>query len=158
MLEEMLGFLQNAKPRDHEIMTHRGWPGAAQTLEEMLGFLQRRRRWRDCCASCKNPLLPNHEIMTHLKACTAQTLEETPVMVHAGPFANIATGNSSVVADAVALKLVGADGFVVTEARSSLSPYASQRRGSIHAAGHLPNVALDSRGNLLHASLNVLLG
>lgn len=39
-------------------------------------------------------------------------------MVHAGPFANIATGNSSVVADAVALKLVGADGFVVTEARS----------------------------------------
>ncbi|KAK9831504.1 hypothetical protein WJX81_003430 [Elliptochloris bilobata] len=45
-----------------------------------------------------------------------QTLEETPVLVHAGPFANIATGNSSVVADAVALKLVGADGFVVTEA------------------------------------------
>ena len=39
-------------------------------------------------------------------------------MVHAGPFANIATGNSSVVADAVALKLVGAEGFVVTEARS----------------------------------------
>tara|TARA_R110002050_G_scaffold260977_1_gene400859 strand:+ start:1397 stop:1897 length:501 start_codon:yes stop_codon:yes gene_type:complete len=36
--------------------------------------------------------------------------------VHAGPFANIAHGNSSIVADQVALKLVGADGFVVTEA------------------------------------------
>ena len=45
-----------------------------------------------------------------------QTVERTPVLVHAGPFANIATGNSSVVADEIALKLVGADGFVVTEA------------------------------------------
>ena len=39
-----------------------------------------------------------------------QTVERTPVLVHAGPFANIATGNSSVVADEIALKLVGADG------------------------------------------------
>jgi len=45
-----------------------------------------------------------------------QTAERTPVMVHAGPFANIATGNSSVVADKIALKLVGEEGFVVTEA------------------------------------------
>ena len=45
-----------------------------------------------------------------------QTLEGTPVLVHAGPFANIAHGNSSVVADKVALKVVGAEGFVVTEA------------------------------------------
>ncbi|GAQ82928.1 10-formyltetrahydrofolate synthetase [Klebsormidium nitens] len=45
-----------------------------------------------------------------------QTLEGTPVLVHAGPFANIAHGNSSIVADQLALKLVGADGFVVTEA------------------------------------------
>jgi formate--tetrahydrofolate ligase len=45
-----------------------------------------------------------------------QTLEGTPVLVHAGPFANIAHGNSSVVADQVALKLVGEEGFVVTEA------------------------------------------
>ena len=36
----------------------------------------------------------------------------SPVFVHAGPFANIAHGNSSVVADRIALKLVGADGFV----------------------------------------------
>jgi len=45
-----------------------------------------------------------------------QTLEETPVFVHAGPFANIAHGNSSILADKIALKLVGEDGFVVTEA------------------------------------------
>lgn len=36
-----------------------------------------------------------------------QTAEQTPVLVHAGPFANIAHGNSSIVADRVALKLVG---------------------------------------------------
>mmetsp|Transcript_17361 Transcript_17361/g.37705 ORF Transcript_17361/g.37705 Transcript_17361/m.37705 type:complete len:657 (+) Transcript_17361:127-2097(+) len=57
-------------------------------------------------ALMKDALLPN----------LMQTLEGTPVFVHAGPFANIATGNSSVVADQIALKLVGKDGIVVTEA------------------------------------------
>jgi formyltetrahydrofolate synthetase len=41
-----------------------------------------------------------------------QTLEGSPVFVHAGPFANIAHGNSSVVADQIALKLAD---YVVTE-------------------------------------------
>nr|XP_033807737.1 C-1-tetrahydrofolate synthase, cytoplasmic [Geotrypetes seraphini] len=45
-----------------------------------------------------------------------QTLEGNPVFVHAGPFANIAHGNSSILADKIALKLVGSEGFVVTEA------------------------------------------
>jgi len=45
-----------------------------------------------------------------------QTLEGTPAFVHAGPFANIAHGNSSIVADQIALKLAGSDGYVVTEA------------------------------------------
>ncbi|KAK2148152.1 hypothetical protein LSH36_512g02044 [Paralvinella palmiformis] len=45
-----------------------------------------------------------------------QTLEGTPVFVHAGPFANIAHGNSSILADKIALKLAGPDGYVVTEA------------------------------------------
>ncbi len=45
-----------------------------------------------------------------------QTLEGTPAFVHAGPFANIAHGNSSIVADQIALKLAGPDGYVVTEA------------------------------------------
>jgi formyltetrahydrofolate synthetase len=37
-----------------------------------------------------------------------QTIEGTPAFVHAGPFANIAHGNSSIVADQIALKLAGA--------------------------------------------------
>src|SRR5579863_3078483 len=45
-----------------------------------------------------------------------QTLEGTPAMIHAGPFANIAHGNSSIVADQIALKLVGPEGYVLTEA------------------------------------------
>ena len=36
-----------------------------------------------------------------------QTVEQTPVLVHAGPFANISHGNSSIVADQIALKLAG---------------------------------------------------
>jgi formyltetrahydrofolate synthetase len=50
-----------------------------------------------------------------IKPNLMQTLEGTAAMVHAGPFANIAHGNSSIIADTVALKLVGKDGFVVTE-------------------------------------------
>lgn len=41
-----------------------------------------------------------------------QTLEGSPVFVHAGPFANIAHGNSSIIADRIALKLAD---YVVTE-------------------------------------------
>ncbi|XP_051051976.1 C-1-tetrahydrofolate synthase, cytoplasmic [Phodopus roborovskii] len=51
-----------------------------------------------------------------IKPNLMQTLEGTPVFVHAGPFANIAHGNSSIIADRIALKLVGPEGFVVTEA------------------------------------------
>ncbi|NCP15444.1 formate--tetrahydrofolate ligase [bacterium] len=50
-----------------------------------------------------------------IKPNLMQTLEGTPVFVHAGPFANIAHGNSSIIADKIALKLVGPDGYVVTE-------------------------------------------
>ena len=51
-----------------------------------------------------------------LKPTLMQTLEGTPAFVHAGPFANIAHGNSSIVADQIALKLVGPEGYVLTEA------------------------------------------
>ncbi len=50
-----------------------------------------------------------------IKPTLLQTLEGTPVFVHTGPFANIAPGNSSILADKIALKLVGPEGFVVTE-------------------------------------------
>ena len=47
-----------------------------------------------------------------IKPTLMQTLEGTPVLVHAGPFANIAHGNSSIIADQIGLKLAD---FVVTE-------------------------------------------
>ncbi|XP_073231403.1 C-1-tetrahydrofolate synthase, cytoplasmic-like [Porites lutea] len=50
-----------------------------------------------------------------IKPNLMQTLEGSPVFVHAGPFANIAHGNSSILADRIALKLVGPNGFVFTE-------------------------------------------
>jgi formate--tetrahydrofolate ligase len=48
-----------------------------------------------------------------IKPNLLQTLENTPVLVHAGPFGNIATGNSSVIAD-----LIGIHGgeYLITEA------------------------------------------
>nr|XP_018904225.1 PREDICTED: C-1-tetrahydrofolate synthase, cytoplasmic [Bemisia tabaci] len=51
-----------------------------------------------------------------LEPTLMQSLEGTPILVHAGPFANIAHGCSSVIADLLALKITGEDGFVVTEA------------------------------------------
>jgi len=47
-----------------------------------------------------------------IKPTLMQTLEGTPVFVHTGPFANIAHGNSSIIADKIALKLAD---YVVTE-------------------------------------------
>lgn len=48
-----------------------------------------------------------------LKPNLVQTLEGQPVLVHAGPFGNIAHANNSIIADRVALKLAD---YVVTEA------------------------------------------
>ncbi|MGC8778088.1 MAG: formate--tetrahydrofolate ligase, partial [Candidatus Caldatribacteriaceae bacterium] len=47
-----------------------------------------------------------------IKPNLLQTLENTPCFVHAGPFANIAHGNSSIIADQIALRL---SEYVVTE-------------------------------------------
>jgi formyltetrahydrofolate synthetase len=47
-----------------------------------------------------------------IKPTLMQTLEGQPTFVHSGPFANIAHGNSSIVADRIALKLAD---YVVTE-------------------------------------------
>ena len=60
-----------------------------------------------------------------IKPNLMQSLEGTPTFVHAGPFANISIGNSSILADKLALKLAGTEpdedhetkaGYVVTEA------------------------------------------
>jgi len=47
-----------------------------------------------------------------IKPTLMQTIEGTPALVHAGPFANIAHGNSSIIADKIALKLAD---YVLTE-------------------------------------------
>ncbi|MBC7260486.1 MAG: formate--tetrahydrofolate ligase, partial [Chloroflexi bacterium] len=52
----------------------------------------------------KDALMPN----------LMQTLAGTPAFVHAGPFANIAHGNSSIIADMIGLKLISG-GYLVTE-------------------------------------------
>ncbi len=51
-----------------------------------------------------------------LEPTLMQTLEGTPILVHTGPFANIAHGCSSILADSIGLKLVSKQGYVITEA------------------------------------------
>src|SRR5690606_8286938 len=48
-----------------------------------------------------------------IKPNLMQTVEQTPVLVHCGPFGNIAHGNSSIVADQVGIR---AADYLVTEA------------------------------------------
>jgi formate--tetrahydrofolate ligase len=48
-----------------------------------------------------------------IKPNLLQTLEHTPALVHAGPFGNIAHGNSSIIADQIGLRLAD---LVITEA------------------------------------------
>ncbi|XP_067273572.1 C-1-tetrahydrofolate synthase, cytoplasmic isoform X5 [Pseudorasbora parva] len=44
-----------------------------------------------------------------------QTVEGTPVFLHTSPLVDIAQGSASILADKMALKMVGSKGFVVTE-------------------------------------------
>jgi len=72
--------------------THKGQPITAEDLK---------------CAGAMAVLLKEA-----IKPNLLQTLEHTPCFVHAGPFANIAHGNNSVLADMIAAKL---GDYVVTE-------------------------------------------
>jgi formate--tetrahydrofolate ligase len=74
-----------------------------------------------------------------IKPTLMQTLENTPALVHAGPFANIAHGNSSVLADMIAMRTsdyvltesgfgadIGAEKFFNIKSRvSGLRPHAA---------------------------------
>jgi len=90
-----------------------------------------------------------------LKPNLLQTLENTPVLVHAGPFGNIAHGNSSVVADLIGIHTgdyliteagfgadMGAERFFNIKCRTSgLVPdaavvVATVRALKVHAGGH----------------------
>ena len=87
--------LQDLRQRLGRIIVGSTYNGEAVTAEQLQAA-------GAMCVLLKDALMPN----------LMQTLENTPVFVHAGPFANIAHGNSSVVADQIALKL---GEYVVTE-------------------------------------------
>jgi formate--tetrahydrofolate ligase len=75
-----------------------------------------------------------------LKPNLLQTLENTPVLVHAGPFGNIAHGNSSVVADLIGIH---AGEYLVTEAGFG-SDMGAERFFNIkcRTSGLVPDVAV----------------
>jgi formate--tetrahydrofolate ligase len=75
-----------------------------------------------------------------IKPNLLQTLENTPVLVHAGPFGNIATGNSSVVADRIGIHC---GDFLVTEAGFG-ADMGAERFFNIkcRASGLTPNAAV----------------
>ncbi|MFN1833642.1 formate--tetrahydrofolate ligase [Balneola sp. MJW-20] len=64
---------------------------------------------RDIGADEAMAMVLNEAIMPNL----VQTLEHVPALIHAGPFANIAHGTSSIIANRIGLKLAD---FVITEA------------------------------------------
>ncbi|XP_056634868.1 C-1-tetrahydrofolate synthase, cytoplasmic [Diorhabda sublineata] len=72
-----------------------------------------------------------------------QSLEGSPVFMHAGPFANIAHGSNSIIADKIGLKLVGEDGILVTEAGFS-SDIGMEKFFDIkcRASGDVPNAVV----------------
>jgi len=75
-----------------------------------------------------------------IKPNLIQSLENTPCIVHAGPFANIAHGNSSILADKMALKLAD---YVVTEAGFGADCGAEKFFNiKCRASGLLPNAVV----------------
>ncbi len=112
-----------------------------------------------------------------IKPNLLQTLENTPVLVHAGPFGNIAHGNSSVVADLIGIHTgdfliteagfgadMGAERFFNIKCRTSdLEPdaavvVATVRALKVHAGAHhvvagkpLPPALLEERPDEVHA-------
>jgi formate--tetrahydrofolate ligase len=87
--------LQDLRKRLARIIVAQTWDGEPVTAEDL-------KAAGAMCVLLKDALMPN----------LMQTLENTPVFVHAGPFANIAHGNNSIIADRIALKLAD---YVVTE-------------------------------------------
>jgi len=87
--------VKDMRQRLGRIVIGQNWAGEPVTAEELgvAGAMT---------VLMKDAIMPN----------LMQTLEGTPAFVHAGPFANIAHGNSSIIADQIALKLAD---YVVTE-------------------------------------------
>jgi formate--tetrahydrofolate ligase len=75
-----------------------------------------------------------------IKPNLVQTLENTPCFVHTGPFANIAHGSSSLIADRIALSL---SDYVVTEAGFGADSGAEKFFDiKCRASGSLPDAAV----------------
>ena len=75
-----------------------------------------------------------------IKPNLIQTIENTPCFVHAGPFANIAHGNNSILADRIAL---GFSDYVVTEAGFGADCGAEKFFDiKCRVSGLVPNVAV----------------
>ena len=118
-----LGGRLNGVPRESgfvitaasEVMAILALAGSRKDLKKrlgeiILGYTHDRKaiRARDLQANEAMAVVLNAAIMPNL----VQTTEHTPALIHGGPFANIAHGTSSVIADRVALKLAD---YVVTE-------------------------------------------
>ena len=98
-----------------EVMAILGLTTGLQDLRERLGRMVAAWRRDGTPVTCED--LKVAGAMTVLmrdavKPTLLQTLEHTPCFVHAGPFANIAHGNSSILADLIATRLAD---YVVTE-------------------------------------------
>ncbi|CEP62675.1 trifunctional formate-tetrahydrofolate ligase/methenyltetrahydrofolate cyclohydrolase/methylenetetrahydrofolate dehydrogenase ADE3 LALA0_S06e01090g [Lachancea lanzarotensis] len=76
------------------------------------------------CAGAMTALLKDA-----VKPNIMQTLEGTPVFVHAGPFANISIGANSAIADKIALKLAGVEPGVSDEIRKETQGYVVTEAG-----------------------------
>lgn len=118
-----LGGTANGVPREtgfvitaaSEIMAILGLSESRADLKRRLGEIvvaydnsQQLIRAKDLEAHKAMAVILNNAIMPNL----VQTTENTPALVHAGPFANIAHGTNSILADKIALKL---SDYVVTE-------------------------------------------
>ncbi|MBL1214042.1 MAG: formate--tetrahydrofolate ligase [Ignavibacteriae bacterium] len=118
-----LGGRVNGIPRESafvitaasEIMAILALATSRKNLKERLGEIvvgytydKKIVKAKDLDAHKAMAVLLNDAIMPNL----VQTSEHTPALVHAGPFANIAHGTNSIIADKIALKLAD---YVVTE-------------------------------------------
>jgi formate--tetrahydrofolate ligase len=118
-----LGGRVNGIPRESafvitaasEIMAILALATSRKNLKERLGEIvvgytydKKIVKAKDLDAHKAMSVLLNDAIMPNL----VQTSEHTPALVHAGPFANIAHGTNSIIADKIALKLAD---YVVTE-------------------------------------------
>ncbi len=118
-----LGGRENGYPREtgfdiavaSEVMAIIGLTTGLKDLRERLGRIVVALDGKGCMVTAEQLRTAGAMavlLRDAIKPTLVQTVENTPAFVHAGPFANIAHGNSSVLADLIGLKLADC---VVTE-------------------------------------------